>query len=914
MRGYRNEDGTIPADTYLESLNVLLTDDAADWAESHPDAIRLLSDPEPTQATVENFKALFCERFPTKAVEITPVPFDVELADLRQKPEEPLVAYYKRTTGLMQRVGLKDRQVATPLPTLTSVESAMLDTVMRAFIRGLANPEIRMEATRAMASGDRSLRMIYNLAEEARRTNIEIQKLHDEESKTDELQFYKDLVQKNLPKHQVASLLASHQASKQTQQTPVHQPPHYQSWSFPSEQSRPSSEPPVEAFRNRFQSQQPTNDRRPSYQSEAPPVLASNPNKSNVGRGGFTGPTRRHYQPTPKEIPDRSTSRNPYINGSTTWSFKKDGQLCVKCGTPGHGSPSCDNSPLPAWEQSYLKMIVFGENPQSNFAAVGLGAYDGAIQPYGAGPGLGSRKPSTTSSSSSSQGQDTPMSSSICSSIDSIISSSVQFGIAGLAIHSYTESKAVEVAEANLGEGSGPNKRAHVEDEPLPDQPRPATKRQVPEPLLPNNIQLPNQVPQAAQLPLPNQIPQHTQVPLPTQTGMNQAPPLMPNPSAAFPFPFQAENERTKMKGRKRVGKKSEPQPLVGMFNGQQYDSPMSVRQILQHHKVDMTFLDLVAWSPAICKELKRLCTRVPKRRMPKPSAPPVIPVQPFQPTYNQAPGIPGFQPMQYQPMQVPYQTHQPMQSQASSQQTLGGRLSQAISSSVGAASNLDPERQTRFLGTLVGAEKAFRVPSTVRKPTGEEVELEKSRSQADQGSDMNVISQGMVRFLGLKLHLLSDIGFKGLSMRTADHRDTVLMYWVWLDISVEGIWRKIRCFVAPEVVSVNEAGRAEYLSLILGIPWLYSVDASISIRLSTIFVGDRTIGEEVREVVGPELVFCHDHNLLMYPKSAMVRGLPQATIEEIDESASSSESSDSGDELSDIEDDEVVPKEQDFQ
>ena len=452
---------------------------------------------------------------------------------------------------------------------------------------------------------------------------------------------------------------------------------------------------------------------------------------------------------------------------------------------------------------------------------------------------------------------------------------------------------AIPEVEAFLGESSGPNKRAHVEDEPVPNQPQPS--------------QVPNQMPQAAQLPLPNQVPVQPPV----------APPWLPNPSMAPSFPFQAENERIKLKGKKRVGKKSEPQPLVAMFNGQQYDSPVSVRQILQHHKVDMTFLDLVAWSPAICKELKRLCTKVPKRRLPKPSAPPVIPVPPFQPTYNQ--GIPAFQPMQYQPMQMPnqaqqtMQSQQPMQSQASSQQTLGGRLSRAISSSVGAAATLDPEGQTRFLGSLVGSEKAFRVPSVVRKPKGEEVELEKGRTQADQGSDMNVISQGMVRFLGLELHLLSDIGFKGLSMRTADYRDTVLMYWVWLDIGVEGIWRKIRCFVAPEVVSVNEAGRAEYLSLILGIPWLYSVDASISIRLSTIFVGDRTIGEEVREVVGPELVFCHDHNLLMYPKAAMMQSLPQATVEEIDESASSSESSDSGDELSDIDDDEMVPKESDF-
>ena len=37
----------------------------------------------------------------------------------------------------------------------------------------------------------------------------------------------------------------------------------------------------------------------------------------------------------------------------------------------------------------------------------------------------------------------------------------------------------------------------------------------------------------------------------------------------------------------------------------------------------------------------------------------------------------------------------------------------------------------------------------------------------------------GLIRMLGLKLRASADIGFKGLSMSTADHRDTGLEYWV---------------------------------------------------------------------------------------------------------------------------------------
>ena len=132
----------------------------------------------------------------------------------------------------------------------------------------------------------------------------------------------------------------------------------------------------------------------------------------------------------------------------------------------------------------------------------------------------------------------------------------------------------------------------------------------------------------------------------------------------------------------------------------------------------------------------------------------------------------------------------------------------------------------------------------------------------------MNVISTAMAKQLGLPFHSLSDVGFAGLTMKTADHRETLLHHWVYLEIGVEGIWRQIRCFVAPELAS--PVSGAEHLSLLLGIPWLYSVNAIIGIRGSKIEIGDPAAGETVRDVIGPELVFSQDHNLLMYPKAIL--------------------------------------------
>ena len=164
----------------------------------------MLAEDEPNQATINSFKSLLCERFPTKAIEVTHVPFDVELSELHQKLNEPLAVYYKRVQNLMTRVGAKDR---LSMGVLGLLESAMLDTILRASIRGLNDNKLRKGATRGMAASDRSLKSIYNLAEETRRTNIEIQKLCDEEHKHDELQYHKALAQKNLQKHQIEAPL-----------------------------------------------------------------------------------------------------------------------------------------------------------------------------------------------------------------------------------------------------------------------------------------------------------------------------------------------------------------------------------------------------------------------------------------------------------------------------------------------------------------------------------------------------------------------------------------------------------------------------------------------------------------------------------------------------------------------------------
>ncbi|KAF6238773.1 hypothetical protein HO173_003280 [Letharia columbiana] len=352
----------------------------------------------------------------------------------------------------------------------------------------------------------------------------------------------------------------------------------------------------------------------------------------------------------------------------------------------------------------------FGNPPQVSFAAAGFGDYDSNTLPYG----------NSYSSSSKASTIYTPSSSSTPSGSFASPVNSVHFGIVGL-----SDALDCNGVEAKIGERSGPNKRAHVE-EPLP--------------------QAPQQQPQAPQPP-------------------------------QQPFQFQAE-ERTNRKGQKR------------------YDTPISIRHVLQNNKLDISWMDFIAWSPAVCKELKRLCTRVPKKRLPKASQQPQaqagsLPQFNFRmPQFTQP--MPAF-PQPMPAYMMPPQAWQPtmtgavqnpqtnvnqgpatqQSTQQPSPQTLPG--SQSITSFRVAAAQA--ERHTRQLSAMIAVEKAFRIPSTIFKPEGTTMLLEKKYTQGDQGSDMNVVSMGLVRFLGLQLRLLEEVGFKGLSMRTADHRETVLEY-----------------------------------------------------------------------------------------------------------------------------------------
>ena len=147
-----------------------------------------------------------CARFPMKSIEVSLISFNTKLLELKQY-NESLIAYYKRLTILIQHIKARDRpsKITEVIPTLSMLEAAILESIMKAFLRGLSDPDVRREAIRGLASPNRSLLGIYNLADEARRTKSAVQKLNDEERQSRENEILRSLVQKTISKDQLNS-------------------------------------------------------------------------------------------------------------------------------------------------------------------------------------------------------------------------------------------------------------------------------------------------------------------------------------------------------------------------------------------------------------------------------------------------------------------------------------------------------------------------------------------------------------------------------------------------------------------------------------------------------------------------------------------------------------------------------------
>ena len=116
---------------------------------------------------------------------------------------------------------------------------------------------------------------------------------------------------------------------------------------------------------------------------------------------------------------------------------------------------------------------------------------------------------------------------------------------------------------------------------------------------------------------------------------------------------------------------------------------------------------------------------------------------------------------------------------------------------------------------------------------------LTSDQTQADQGSEVNLMSRELAHDKGMRTFRLSDVGFGGLKILTSDGNKVPVDDFVALKVTCQGIVREVWAIIRPA-----QDHRPEGCDLFLGLPWLWEVDAVFNIRSSTLEIGDQERGE----------------------------------------------------------------------
>lgn len=155
------------------------------------------------------FRSLFQERFSAKSVESPAASFYIKLREFYQEQDKIINLYYKRLLVLMARDGARDRSI---VGSLSFLKSSTLGVIMKAFALDLYDDEVRRKAIRDLIVSNRFFRDLCSLTENAYRFKKKLKKLIKEENQTIELQFYRNMTARAMPRDCIDSMLASYRA------------------------------------------------------------------------------------------------------------------------------------------------------------------------------------------------------------------------------------------------------------------------------------------------------------------------------------------------------------------------------------------------------------------------------------------------------------------------------------------------------------------------------------------------------------------------------------------------------------------------------------------------------------------------------------------------------------------------------
>ncbi|RKF61139.1 hypothetical protein GcC1_159007 [Golovinomyces cichoracearum] len=342
----------VTPEIFFEAIEVLFTGKAESWLDSIPQFNRFMDqEEEPRHIDMENFKQAWMKQSPKKSVEgMDDINAQENIQNLRQGEEETILEYHDRAQDLLRRSNGRDEGIRTQ-PELTAIERTMLSILVRAFVRGIRDDNLRSMIMMKSKIFHGSLQGAFEKTKKAmaciaQRKEIEIERLE-----RTELDLFRKQYQKKWGQPLSVALAGVNQGRNQEDVGPsIRTYEQRSSW-----QNQPTARPILESPN--------ANGRINQVQK----LFISGPTQP------LTNPTDRRNNYDQKEIPPRHLSRHPIVNGSK--SYGKDGSfLCVRCGEFGHKRPECTGRSLEWWEQIHLWDLVMPKLASNYVGYVNSGA------------------------------------------------------------------------------------------------------------------------------------------------------------------------------------------------------------------------------------------------------------------------------------------------------------------------------------------------------------------------------------------------------------------------------------------------------------------------------------------------------------------------------------------------------------
>ena len=302
---------------FVKSIDLLLMNEIAEWAETNFDVVRYLNEKEFTRSIVTSFKSLFQDRFLSKIIDNSVFNFDVELNNFKKKSIQYILLYYKQTVAFILKADVCHR---TSNRKLFSFEHFILDIIMKIFVKSLSNNDVRKKIIRELINFDRSLKEVFNLTKNVDRVKKKLKKLQKKNRKIKELLFYRELIEKNMSKEKIASFM-----------TFYHNYSFFSKWIYEL-----NSRTNQQKFQSSMQEQADNNQNKYKSLIDDFDFFNQYSNRSRSFSSDFV---------ESRVISDVNTFKNSYINENFMYSFDMS-VLCVKCDVLKHIFRDCNESSL----------------------------------------------------------------------------------------------------------------------------------------------------------------------------------------------------------------------------------------------------------------------------------------------------------------------------------------------------------------------------------------------------------------------------------------------------------------------------------------------------------------------------------------------------------------------------------------